>query len=436
MSKKKVVILGAGFGGLAAARVFKRRRDVEVTIVDRTNHHLFQPLLYQVATGGLNPSEIASPVRQVLGRQKNLTSLMAEVTEIDYESCRVELDGGRFGLDYDYLVLALGGSTSYFGNDHWEEQAPGLKSLHDALTIRKHVLWAFERAEKMEKGPERDKLMTIVVVGGGPTGVELAGAMAELRRHVIRWDFKNIDPEKARVLLIEGGDRLLSALPERLGQYTARKLEQMGVEVTFQERVQDIQPGKVVTSEREIEAENIIWAAGVGGSRLAPKLADERDRAGRIIVTPEMRLPDHDNVYCIGDMAHYEHPHTFDGKPLPGVAPVAMQQGSAVGKNILAQLDGKEVKPFRYFDKGNMATIGRSAAVAVTPFNMQMTGLLAWLAWLFIHVIYLVDYRNRLFVLLRWTYKYFGWKWNVRLITSNPEQSSVAEESSEEPVAT
>ncbi|MCA9790530.1 MAG: NAD(P)/FAD-dependent oxidoreductase [Candidatus Eremiobacteraeota bacterium] len=423
MTKKKVVILGAGFGGVQAARTFRRRSDVEVTIVDRTNHHLFQPLLYQVATGGLNPSEIASPVRAVLGRQKNLTSIMGNVTNVDYDHNQVILDGGQMALDYDYLILAMGGRTSYFGNDQWEEVAPGLKSLQDALTIRQRVLWAFERAEKLEDGPEREKLMTIVVVGGGPTGVELAGAMAELRRHVLRWDFKNIDPNKARVLLVEGGPGLLGAFPERLGKYAARKLENLGVELLFNERVQTIEEGRVVTDARTIEAENIIWAAGVGGHALAPRLGDDRDRAGRLTVEADLHLPGRDNVYCVGDMAHYEHEQTYHGKALPGVAQVAIQQGKLSAKNILRQLDGQPTQPFHYFDKGSMATIGRSAAVAMTPFNLQMTGPLAWLAWLFVHLMFLIDYRNRVIVLMRWTWKYFGWRWNVRLITAPPEQS-------------
>lgn len=419
--KKRVVILGAGFGGLKAAKALRKSRDVEITIVDRTNHHLFQPLLYQVATGGLNPSEIASPFRALFRRHKNVTCLMGSVTRVDYEARTVELDGGETVLPYDYLVMALGGTTSYFGHDEWEEEAPGLKSLDDALTIRQRILWAFERAEKTDDEELRKKLMTVVVVGGGPTGVELAGALAELRRHVLRWDFQRIQPEKARVILIEGGDRLLGVFPEQLSRYAARKLEALGVELLFNERVQDLRCSRVVTDKQTIEAENILWAAGVGGHPLAARLGGERDRAGRLMVEPDMSLPGHPEVYCIGDMAHYEHPHTFGGKPLPGVAPVAMQQGDQTGKNILRRLGGKPTVPFHYFDKGNMATIGRSAAVAVGPVGPKMTGLPAWLAWLFIHLIYLVDFQNRVIVLTRWTWKYFSWKWGARLITRPPD---------------
>ncbi len=429
-----MVILGAGFAGLQAARRL-RRAPVEVVLVDRTNHHLFQPLLYQVATGGLNPSEIASPVRSVLRRQKNLTILMGTVTAVDYETRRVELDHGDSSLDYDYLIMAMGGRTSYFGNDQWERHAPGLKSLKDALRIRQEVLYAFEQAEKIDDEKARERLMTVVVVGGGPTGVELAGAMAELRRYVLRWDFKNIDAGKARVYLIEGSDRLLGAFPERLSKYAAKRLERMGVELLFNERVESLEEGRVVTSERTIEAENVIWAAGVGGHEMAEELGSDRDRAGRLRVDEYLRLGGRDEVYCVGDMAHYEHQHTFGGKTLPGVAPVANQQGKTAADNIVAHLKGKELKKFSYFDKGSMATIGRSAAVvsAPPPFKIQMTGLLAWLAWLFIHLIYIVDYKNRLFVLMRWTWKYFAWKWTVRLI-SKPEQLK-APEQVEEPVA-
>lgn len=431
MGKTRVVIVGAGFGGIQAARAL-RRKDLDVTIIDRTNHHLFQPLLYQVATGGLNPSEIASPVRAVVGRQKNLTTLMGTVTGVDYDQRTVTLDQGQTQLEYDYLVLAMGGRTSYFGNDHWEAKAPGLKSLSDALTIRQRVLYAFERAEKLVESGGDDallkRLMTIVVVGGGPTGVELAGAMAELRRHVLRWDFKNIDPQKARVILIEGSGQLLGAFPESLGRYAANRLEKMGVELFFNERVTDIQVGKVVTNSQTIEAENIIWGAGVGGHEMAPSLADERDRADRIVVEADLRIKGQERVYCIGDMAHYQHEHTFGGKPLPGVAPAAMQQGKRAAKNILAQLDGKPTQPFSYFDKGSMATIGRSAAVCKTPdpIPLKMTGLLAWGAWLFVHLMFLIDFKNRLFVLFRWTWKYFGWKWNVRLITEPPQTPALA----------
>ncbi|MBI3924177.1 MAG: NAD(P)/FAD-dependent oxidoreductase [Armatimonadetes bacterium] len=416
-SPARVLILGAGFGGLSAAKALRRRRDVEVTIVDHTNHHLFQPLLYQVATAGLNPSEIASPVRAILRRQKNLVSLMGQVTAVDYASRTVELDHGIQRLEYDFLILALGGKTSYFGNDRWASVAPGLKSLRDALEIRQRVLLSFERAERADDPELRQRLMTIVAVGGGPTGVELAGAMAELRYHVLRWDFDRIKPEQARVILIEGGDRLLGMFPERLSEYASRRLEKLGVEIFLNERVTDISSGVVTTSSQTIHAENIFWAAGVAGHDLAPQLGEKRDRAGRLHVEADLRLPGHDRVYCIGDMARFEHPGTHDGKPLPGLAPVAMQQGTHAARNIIHQLEGRPTRSFHYVDKGSMATIGRSAAVAMAPFNLRMTGFPAWLAWLFVHLMYIVDHQNRILVLLRWAWAYFTWKWGVRLIT-------------------
>lgn len=418
MDKPRIVIVGAGFAGLAAAKAFKGK-SVDVTLIDRTNHHLFQPLLYQVATGGLNPSEIASPVRSVLKRQKNVTTLMGSLHAVDYQKREASFDEGKLVLSYDYLLLAMGGRTSYFGNDNWSANAPGLKSLDDALTIRQRVLQAFEDAEKCEDEEERRKLMTVAVVGGGPTGVEMAGSLAELRHHVLRWDFRNIDPQKARVILIEGGSKLLNGFPERLSDYAAQRLEKMGVEVLFGERVQDIQPGVVITDKRTLSAQNVVWAAGVGGHELASDLSSKQDRAGRVVVQADLRLEGQERVYCLGDMANYQHDHTFDGKALPGVAPVASQQGRWAAKNVLNQISGKSTKEFRYFDKGSMATIGRTAAVCATPkpLPFRFTGFIAWVAWLFVHLLYLVDFKNRLIVLFRWGWKYLSWRWNARLIT-------------------
>lgn len=414
---KRVVIVGAGFGGLAAARALKGARDVSITLVDRQNHHLFQPLLYQVATAGLNPSEISSAVRAVTWKQKNLQVLMGEVTSFDYASQRVLLDEGKMELPYDYLILAMGGGTSYFGHDEWAEHAPGLKSLQDALTIRNRVLYGFERAERSTDPKEIERLTSIVVVGGGPTGVELAGAFAELRRYVLRWDFKNIQPETARVILIEGSDRLLGSYPARLSSYACKRLQNMGVEVLFSERVQQIERGKVTTDKRTIEAANILWAAGVGGSDMAEKLGGERDRAGRVMIEPDLRLKGHENIFAIGDMAHLDE----KGKPLPGVAPVAMQQGALAGKNLLRLMRGQPLQTFRYFDKGSMATIGRTSAIAETH-GITMKGFLAWCAWLFIHLMYIVDFQNRVQVFIRWAWAYLTWRWGVRLITMNPHR--------------
>lgn len=418
MQKHHVVIVGGGFAGLAVARGL-RKAPVQITLVDRTNHHLFQPLLYQVAMGGLNPAEIASPIRGVLRSQKNATCWMGEVTAIDTEKQVVELDNGGQSLKYDTLVLAAGGCTSYFGNDHWEKVAPGLKTIGEALEIRHRVLTALEGAERTANPEQRERLMTMVVIGGGPTGVEMAGGLAELTRSVLRWDYRQIQPHQARVVLLEGGPRLLSVMPEPFSTYTAKRLKSMGVEVLLGERVLDLQPGKVVTDKQEIHAENIIWAAGVGGNPIARLLGAETDRAGRVVVDPDMRVKGSANIYCLGDMASYCHPHTFGGKPLPGVAPVAMQQGKWAAKNILAQLKNKPTTAFEYFDKGTMATIGRTSAVAVSG-PLKFTGLTAWFAWLFIHVAYLVDFQNQVLVMMRWVWAYFTWKWNARLITKVP----------------
>ncbi len=414
---KRVVIVGAGFGGLSAARALKGAKDLSITMVDRQNHHLFQPLLYQVATAGLNPSEISSAVRAVTWNQKNLQVLMGEVTTIDYPGQRVILDQGRLELPFDYLILAMGGRTSYFGHDDWAKHAPGLKSLQDALTIRNRVLYSFEQAERSTDPARIEKLMTIVVVGGGPTGVELAGAFAELRRYVLRWDFKNIHPEMARVILIEGSDRLLGAYPAHLSAYALKRLQKMGVEVRFSERVQNIEAGKVTTDKGVIEAANVLWAAGVGGSDLAEQVSPDRDRAGRVMIEPDLRLKGHDNVFCLGDMAHLEE----NGKILPGMAPVAMQQGRLAGKNLLRLIAGKPLEKFKYFDKGSMATIGRTAAIAETH-GITMKGFLAWCAWLFIHLMYIVDFQNRVQVFVRWAWAYLTWRWGVRIITMDPDK--------------
>ena len=378
MSKHRVVIIGGGFAGLAVAKGL-RRADVDITLVDRSNHHLFQPLLYQVAMGGLNPAEIASPIRNVMRSQKNVVCWMGEVTAIDTQGRTVQLDNGHQSLPYDTLVLAAGGRTSYFGHNDWEKVAPGLKTISDALEIRQRVLTALEGAERTPDAQEREKLMTMVVIGGGPTGVEMAGGLAELTRSVLRWDFRKIQPHQARVILLEGGPRLLPNMPEDLAAYTSKRLTKMGVEVLLGERVLNLEAGKVTTDKRVIEADNIVWAAGVGGNPLAQLLHKETDRAGRLLVEPDCRVRDLENVYCLGDMASYCHPHTNGGKPLPGVAPVAMQQGQRTAKNILAQLQGKPTRPFEYFDKGTMATIGRTSAVAISG-PLKFTGLLAGFA--------------------------------------------------------
>lgn len=416
--KTQVVVLGAGFGGLTFSKKF-RHPNACVTVVDRTNHHLFQPLLYQVATAGLSAPEIAQPIRSILRDVPDLNVLMDEVEGIDFEHRQVLTHKGKLG--FDYLVLALGGVTSYFGHPEWEEFAPGLKSLEDALRIRRDVLLAFERAENEPDPKVRDTLMTIAVVGGGPTGVELAGACAELARHVLRRDFDHIDPAQAKVILIEGSATILSHMPADLGESALRQLQRLGVEVRTSCRVKSIAKGRVeLEGGTAILAENILWAAGVSASPLTRKLGVELDRAGRVKVNPDLSLPGHANVFAIGDMALVIHK---DGKPVPGVSPAAMQMAQHIARIIEDELTlgpGRAPRPsFKYWDKGTMATIGRSAAVAYSG-PIKMHGLIAWLAWLFVHLIFLIGFRNKLAVFMQWIYSYFTYKRGARIITGWP----------------
>jgi len=414
-----VVVLGAGFGGLMFCQAFDRPAT-RVTLVDRQNHHLFQPLLYQVATAGLSAPEIAQPIRSILSRKSNVTVLLDEVVEVLLDKKCVVLKTGR--LNYDYLVLALGGITSYFGHPEWERLAPGLKSLDDAMTIRRNILLAFERAENATDPAEQLRLMTIVVVGGGPTGVELAGAFAELARHVLKADFRRIDPTKARVILVEGASRILLHLPPKLSQKAAQQLA--ALEVRTDCRVQNIHEGCLeletgaqgATSVERIEAENIIWAAGISAHPLTRKLGVELDRAGRVKVNPDLSLPGHPEVFAIGDLALVIDP---TGKPVPGVSPAAMQMGRHAARLIQSELEAgarSTRRAFRYFDKGTMATIGRSAAVAKIG-KLEFSGFFAWLAWLFIHLLFLIGFRNKAAVLLQWSYSYFAYKRGARIIT-------------------
>jgi NADH dehydrogenase len=389
--------------------------------VDRTNHHLFQPLLYQVAAAGLAAPDIAQPIRMILADHKNVSVLMDEVVGFDLTNRRVLLE--RNQLDYDYLVLALGGCTSYFGHPEWEAFAPGLKSLDDALRIRSRVLLAFERAEDASDPSERDKLMTFAVIGGGPTGVELAGAFAELARTVLPRDFRRIDPSKARIILIEAGPRILSHLPPDLSASAARQLEDLGVEVRTGSPVKALRTGEVELNGGEvIRAENIIWAAGVAAAPLTRKLGVELDRAGRVKVQPDLSVPGHPEVFAIGDMALVLGE---EGKPVPGVSPAAMQMARHVARIIGDELDlgpGRAPRPlFKYWDRGTMATIGRSAAVAWIG-RFHFSGFLAWLSWLLIHLIFLIGFRNKLAVLLQWAYSYFTYKRSARLIVTPPPE--------------
>ena len=409
----QVVVLGAGFGGLAFCQHFKNP-SARVTLVDRTNHHLFQPLLYQVATAGLSAAEIAQPIRSILSHRPNITVLLDAVTDLNLARRQVVLESKT--LAYDYLVLALGGRNNYFGHPEWESFAPGLKTLADAVHIRNQVLLAFEKAENTADAAERKRLMTMVVIGGGPTGVELAGAFAELARHVLKRDFRHIDPAHAKIILIEGSPRVLSSFPEDLSRNTARQLEQLGVHLRTSTAVKNIRRGEVQLDGGEIiHAENIIWAAGVSASPLTEKLGVELDRAGRVKVNPDLSLPGHPEVFAIGDMAFILQE---DGKAVPGVSPAAMQMAQHVAQIIDDELNGQAVNraKFKYWDKGNMATIGRSKAVAVVG-KIKLTGFIAWMAWLSLHLVFLIGFRNKLIVLIQWIYSYFTYKRGARIIT-------------------
>jgi len=413
---KEILVLGAGFGGLTFCQTF-RHPAARITLVDAQNHHLFQPLLYQVAAAGLSAPEIAEPARSILSRRKDVTVLMDRVTGFDLAARRVHCQAHV--LPYNYLVVALGGVTSYFGHPEWAEFAPGLKSLDDALRIRREVLLAFERAENEADTAVRRRLMTLVVVGGGPTGVELAGAFAELARHVLRRDFRRIDPAQARVVLIEAGPRLLPQLPESLSVSALRQLRRFGVDVRLNAKVANIRRGEVTLHDgQSLPAENIIWAAGIAANPLAAQLGTECDRAGRVKVLPDLSLPGHPEVFVIGDLAAVAGP---DGRPVPGVSPAAMQMARHVAHLVLHDLDAPAsvVAPrpaFRYRDKGTMATIGRSAAVAKIG-RWELTGLPAWLAWLCVHLLFLIGFDNKLTVLTQWAYSYFTYKRGARIIT-------------------
>jgi NADH dehydrogenase len=417
--KTRILVLGGGFGGLTFCKHF-RHPGVELTLVDRTNHHLFQPLLYQVAAAGLSAPEIAQPIRSILATRPDITVLLDEVSDIDLNARKVTL--GHGSLSYDYLVLALGGRTSYFGHPEWEQFAPGLKTIGDALRIRSQVLLAFEQAENQPDNNERQRLMTIVIVGGGPTGVELAGAFAELARTVLRKDFRRIDPSHARIILIEAASAILNHLPADLSASARAQLAALGVQVRTATRVKEIRDGEVELESGEIlRAATILWAAGVSATPLTAKLGVELDRAGRIKVHPDLSVPGHPEVFAIGDMVLSLDE---DGKPVPGVSPGAMQMGKHIAKIIGDELDlgpGRAPRPrFKYWDKGTMATIGRSAAVAWIG-KLKFSGFPAWLAWLFVHLIFLVGFRSKIAVLLQWTYSYFAYKRSARLIVGLPE---------------
>jgi NADH dehydrogenase len=391
-SRARVVVIGCGFGGLAAARRLARA-GVDVTIVDRENHHLFQPLLYQVATAGLSGVQIAAPIRHLFRGRRNVGVLLAEAVAVNTATRQVLLDRGD-RLEYDYLVVATGATHSYFGHPEWAHAAPGLKTLDDALVIRRRVLLAFERAEREQDEAARRACLTFVVVGGGPTGVELAGTIAEIARQTLADEFRHIDPRAARVLLLEGGERLLLTYPPDLSDQARAQLERLGVEVRLRSPVRHIDDDGVEVGSERIEAGSIVWAAGVAASPLGASLGTPRDRAGRVQVASDLSLPDHPEVFVIGDLAAA----TSDDRPVPGVAPAAKQMGEHAAASILARIDGRATDAFVYKDRGTLATIGRNAAVAELG-RLKLSGKPAWLAWLFIHIYFLIGFRNRLGVL-------------------------------------
>ncbi len=415
----EVVVIGGGFGGLNAARTLVGA-PVRVTLIDRSNYHLFQPLLYQVATGGLSPGDIASSFREVLGRHRNVRILMAEVVDVDVVRRLVKLHHGA-EVSYDTLVVAAGANQHYFGNDHWQRFAPGLKTIDDALEIRRRFLLAFETAELEEDIAKRRAWLTFLVVGGGPTGVELAGTLGEIAHHTLKRDFRRIDPGQARILLVEGLDRLLGDYPASLSEWAERHLRRLGVEVKLNTLVTGVLPDRVTLRSggtgEVVPTRTVLWAAGVQasplGRRLVTESAAQLDKTGRIRVHPDLSLPGHPEVFVIGDLANYPHQ---TGQPLPGLAPVAMQQGRYVGKLVRRRLEGRSLPSFRYADKGSLATIGRAAAVGSFG-RLRFTGFFAWLAWLFVHLMYLVGFENRLLVFIQWAWNYFTWNRGARLIT-------------------
>jgi NADH dehydrogenase len=458
-SKPRVVIVGAGFGGLNAAQALAKagiQTNVRITVIDRENHHTFQPLLYQVATAGLSPGEIAAPIRSILRAHKNIEVLMAEVTGFDLDRRTVKIPDAE--IPYDYLIVAAGASHAYFGHDEWEPYAPGLKTIEDALEIRRRVLLAFELAERHTALGEAAPPLNFVVVGGGPTGVELAGTLAEISRHALAHEFRSIDPARTHILLLEGGPRVLPAYAEDMSRSAQEQLHRLGVEVRTSTTVTQIEPGAVYAGNTRLPATVILWAAGVAASSLGKSLGAPVDRAGRVLVQPDLSLPGHPEVFVIGDLAALKDEH---GKLLPGVAPVAMQQGTFVAKLIRQELKSAELKsasapflaagapsdnaegapllaslarkpalslpkggsfdsrpPFRYWDKGSLATIGRAAAVAEFG-RIHISGFLAWLAWLFIHILFLIGFRNRLLVFIQWAWSYVTYERGARLITGS-----------------
>ena len=415
--EKHVVIIGGGFGGIAAARALKRA-PVRVTIVDRRNHHLFQPLLYQVATAALNPSDIASPIRRIVRRQRNAYVILGEATSIDTRRKIVQLADHESEVAYDYLIVAAGATHSYFGHDEWLEPAPGLKTLEDAVEIRRRVLVAYEAAEREVDASEIANWMTFVIIGAGPTGVEMAGALSEISRRVLERDFRKIDPGRARIILIESGPRVLPAMSPESSASARRQLERLGVEVITDSPVTAIDDRGVTHGGARLDSRTVIWAAGVAASPLGKALGAEvkLDRAGRVIVNQDLSVAGADGVFVIGDLASI----SSGGKPVPGLSPAAMQEGRHAAKNIVRSIRGEPTTPFRYRDKGTLATIGKAAAVADIA-GLHLSGLVAWLMWLFVHIFFLIGFRNRFIVIVEWAWTYVRNDRGARLITGDVE---------------
>ena len=416
LNKPKVVIIGGGFGGLSAAKALAKK-SVDVTLIDRKNHHVFQPLLYQVATAVLSPGEIAQPIRRILHKFKNIEVILGDVAGFDKENDRIRLADGS-EIAYDYLIVAAGARHSYFGHDTWEREAPGLKTIEDAVEIRRRVLLAFEYAERDAYLTGNQRKLNFVVVGGGPTGVELAGAIADIARKALAKDFMAIDTRNARVMLFEGSDRVLGTFAGDLSTSAKSQLESTGVEVRLNSFVTDVEAGRIKVGDEWVDCDVVLWATGVAASPLGKALGVEVDKAGRVLVEPDLSLTGFKNIFVIGDMAFLLQEN---GEPVPGVSPAAMQMGRASAKNILRDLSGESRENFRYVDKGSMATIGRSKAIAEAG-GFKFKGFIAWLMWLFLHVFFLIGFRNRLAVLFEWFWAYLTRERSARLITGDADE--------------
>lgn len=407
---KRVLIIGGGFAGLNAAKVLGRSGKVEVILIDRMNHHLFQPLLYQVATAGLNPSDIAVPIRGILSRYRNITIFQGSANAVDVKNQKVHTDIGAYG--YDYLILACGVQNSYFGHEVWREDAPGLKTIVDAIEIRRRILAAFEKAETTDDSELQKKFLTFVVVGGGPTGVELAGAIGEMSRFTLARDFRKIDPKSTRIMLVEAGSRILPSFSENHAAWAVRSLESLGVQVWTSSQVTGIDADGIDVGRERIQVATVLWAAGVKAVGLNSKLGVELDTEGRIVVEPDLSLKEDSRVFVAGDQARFAHQ---TGRPLPALAPVALQQGRWIAKNILSEISGHQRKEFKYLDMGQMATMGRGSAIAEMG-RLKIKGPLAWIIWVFVHIYYITGFNNRILVVVQWAMSYLSYRRGARLI--------------------